>query len=82
MDDNASHALKVTTVLIPAKAIFYSESEFAQTGVLGSHGSSALLSVRRGEGLELKSESVFLLCALQCQSTHSWSLLTDDAGWT
>lgn len=24
----------------------------------------------RAEGLDLKSESVFLLCALQCQSTH------------
>ena len=27
-------------------------------------------SLGRAEGLDLKSESVFLLCALQCQSTH------------
>lgn len=27
-------------------------------------------SLGRVEGLDLKSESVFLLCALQCQSTH------------
>lgn len=27
-------------------------------------------SLRRVEGLDVKSESIFLLCALQCQSTH------------